>query len=276
VAVFEAIMRNLRLSSGVFRTTFPGRFAELDRFVTAKMTARFPREAPIEVHDWAASDCLTSAEWAALLFDAFPNAHLHASDLSLFLIEIERPDGGAFILERGGEALQYVKWPFVVDLNGPAPRRLQTRLEELRSRVRIPPEWLDSRDDAISLPPFTARKLWMIHPKAEAFRRRDQRFSIERHSAFESLAEPAHVIRSMNIYNPGYFEPARLAEGAKAVWRSLHTGGWWIVGRTWREEPPASNVSIFEKDESGFRVVNRFGEGSEIEAPILDGTYAIY
>jgi hypothetical protein len=48
------------------------------------------------------------------------------------------------------------------------------------------------------------------------------------------------------------------------------------VGRTWREEPPASNVSIFEKDESGFRVVNRFGEGSEIEAPILDGTYAIY
>src|ERR1700724_2712326 len=119
VALFEATMQQMRLASGVYRTTFRGRLRDLDRFVIEMLGRRYDRQTALEVHDWAASDCLTSAEWAESLFDRFPNAHLRASDLTLFLLEVGLPDGAAFILERDGEPLQYLRRPFVIRLNPP-------------------------------------------------------------------------------------------------------------------------------------------------------------
>ncbi len=139
----------------------------------------------------------------------------------------------------------------------------------IQARLHIPAEWLNSDSDTLNAPPFHVRKIPLIHPDAEAFRARDGRFSIERHSVFSALEQPVDVIRSMNIFNRIYFPPERLTEGARAVWRSLKSGGWWIVGRTWRESPPSSDVSIFEKEPGGFRLVKRYGEGSEIESIAL-------
>src|SRR5947209_18340746 len=87
IAVFENIMQQMRLHSGVYRTTFRGRFAAFDEFINRLLPHRFDANALLEIHDWAASDCLTSAEWAQVLFRVFPNARLHASDLTLHLIE---------------------------------------------------------------------------------------------------------------------------------------------------------------------------------------------
>src|SRR5438105_10688530 len=124
IALFEAIMQQMRLASGVYRTTFPGRLRDLDRFVMELLGRRYDRQTALEVHDWAASDCLTSAEWAESLFERFPNAHLHASDLTLFLLELGLPNGGAFILEPDVEPLQYLPPPFVIRLNPPEPKKI--------------------------------------------------------------------------------------------------------------------------------------------------------
>jgi hypothetical protein len=148
-------------------------------------------------------------------------------------------------------------------------RRAQSIIAEVQSRLAIPIAWLDSDSDALSSPPFAVRKLPMVHPEAALFQTRNGRFSIARHSAFEALSKPVDVIRSMNFYNLGYFEPPQLAEGAKAVWRSLKPGGLWIVGRTWQENPPSHNVSIFERTDTGFQLVQRYGDGSEIESLVL-------
>jgi|GEM_PF-2807214 len=86
--------------------------------------------------------------------------------------------------------------------------------------------------------------------------------------------EPVDVIRSMNIFNTGYFEPPRLAEGARAVWSSLKPGGVWIVGRTWQEKPPSHNVSFFERTGNGFKLLRRYGDGSEIESIVLQETWS--
>jgi hypothetical protein len=252
---------------------------DLDRFVNEMLSARFPAGTPLRVEDWAASDCLTSAEWAASLFDVFPQAAMQASDLTLFLLELELPEGGTFILEREGEPLQYLRTPLVVQLNPLESRwfpvnrvvgqRALARLKEIRAGLTIPANWLDSASDTLTAPPYVVRKLSVVHPEAEALRLRDTRFSIKRHSAFESLAEPADVIRTMNIFNRSYFSAERLTEGARAVWTSLHPGGLWIIGRTWKDDPPTHNVSILEKTARGFGSVARYGEAAEIEALAL-------
>jgi hypothetical protein len=278
IAVFETLMKGLRLSSGVYRTTFHGRFRDLDRLVNELLLERFPSSAALEIQDWAASDGLTSSEWAASLFPLFPAARLTASDLILFLVEISYGKH-VIVQERDGQALQYIAPSFVIDVSRPDPRpsvlsrlmlaRAKSAMAQVKARLTIPDIWLDSDSDSLSLPPFEIRKLPMIHPEAASFRVQDGRFSIVEHSAFDVLSRPADVIRSMNIYNPSYFEPVRLAAGAKAVWSSLRPGGLWIVGRTWRDNPPAHMVTIFEKTDAGFGLVRRCGDGAEIESLVL-------
>jgi hypothetical protein len=281
IAVFEALMQGLRLNSGIYRTTFHGRFRNLDQFVNQVLVERYDSAAALDIHDWAASDCLTSSEWAASVLPLFPNARLEASDFTLFLVEVNYGKH-TVIQERDGQALQYLAPSFLVDLSRPELRpsalaRLMMRqarsiIAEVQSRLAIPVTWLDSESDSLSCPPFEVRKLPMIHPEAALFQMRDARFSIARHSAFEVLSKPADVIRSMNFYNLGYFEPPQLVEGAKAVWRSLKPGGVWIVGRTWQEDPPSHNVSIFERRDAGFQLAGRYGDGSEIESLVLAQT----
>jgi hypothetical protein len=283
IAVFEAIMQDLLLNSGIYRTTFHERFRELDRLVNELLAERFPSDAALDIQDWAASDCLTSSEWAASLLPLFPNARLRASDLTLFLVEVAW-DKHVVVQERDGQPLQYLSSFFLVNVTRPdqRPRMLSSLLikralsviAKMKKRLVVPAEWLDADleadSEALSLPPFTLRKLPMIHPEAALFRAQNDRFSIACHSAFEALSRPADAIRSMNIYNLLYFAPAQLAEGTRAVWASLKPGGWWIVGRTVRENPPTHNVSIFEKTATGFRLVRRYGDGSEIETLVLE------
>lgn len=275
--VFQSLVSNLRLSSGVYRTTYPGRFKDVDAVVNALLSKHFARDSKLEVHDWASSDGLTSCEWAVSLLDLFPRASFTASDLLLFLVEATLTDGSLFILEPNGHPLQYVRRPFAVRLEPPEPilmivnrligRRALARFKKLQ--LRIPPAWLESEEAELATATATFRKLPLTHPNARMLEVNDPRFSIRHHSAFESLERPVDVIRTMNIFNKSYFPPARLIEGARAVWKSLNAGGLWIVGRTAEEGDSRNHVTIFERTDSGWRIADRIAGGSDIEDLIL-------
>jgi hypothetical protein len=278
-AVFEEAMVQLRLTSGIYRTTFRERFRDLDPVVNALIADHFAHDAPLVIHDWAASDCLTSSEWATSLFRLFPIATFVASDLTMFLIEVTLPDGAVFVLQPDGGALQYIRRPFVIRLSPPEPKMLfvnhmlgkkaEARLTDLRQTLNIPQAWLDSDAETLTIPPYHLRRIPMTHPEARELAQRDERFSIRRHSAFESLAEPVDVIRTMNLLTTVYFTNARIGEGARAVWQSLVPDGFWIVGRT-MEETLVHNASVLKKTVRGFDVVTRIGDGSDIENQVLE------
>lgn len=282
IEVFEKTIPLVRLSSGVYRTTFRGRFREFNRFVNERLARRFDAAAPLHIEDWAASDCLASSEWAASLFPLFPHAGVTASDLTLFLIEACLPDGTSYVMEANGEPLQYIRPPFVIRFNPPEPgmlavnsfleKRARARFHTLRQSWRIPEEWLkEELPDTFGQPPFVFRKIPLIHPEAQALCNSSERFHIRHHSAFDPAAEFCDIVRTMNIFNLSYFPNERLLEGARAVALSLREGGVWIVGRTVQENPPAHNASLFIREKTGFRLLERFGEGSEIEGLVLSG-----
>lgn len=279
ISTFEHIMRDLELSSGIYRTTFRRRFEHLDPKTTSILRSRFDASTPLMVEDWAASDCLTSAEWAPALFDAFPKARLAASDLTLFLVEAILPEGDAFILEINSAPIQYLSGPFVIRMTPREPhglplnwllyKRAAAKLEKLRAEWKIPQAWLESKNSELTAGRFQFRKISVTHPEAENLARTDSRFTVRQHSAFDSLAEPVDVIRTMNIFNNAYFSQERLTEGARAVWRSLVPGGVWVVGRTVRQNPPHHEVSYFTRTGSGFELIERVDKGSEIEGLVL-------
>jgi hypothetical protein len=280
IRLFEQVTAQLRLTSGVYRTTFRGRFREFNEFLNDRISHHFDRSAAIRIEDWAASDCLTSSEWASSILPLFPAATLTASDLTLFLIEVALPDGSTYVIEGNGEPLQYVKPPFVVRLSPPEPRfllissflekRARARLELLRESWSVPREWIDSDDmTPFQQPPVVFRKIPLVHPEAAAMSQHSARFAIRRHSVFEPAAELCDVIRTMNIFNLVYFSHDRLLEGARAVAQSLRPGGMWVVGRTHEEHPPAHNATLFVREGNGFRLVERWRAGTEIEDLVL-------
>ena len=277
VKVFESIMREMRLSSGVFRTTSPGRFRDLDLWLNPVLEKQFARETALEVHDWAASDCITSAAWYECLKEVFPHVCLTASDLNLHLIEMHVTGQGSYVFEANGEALQFIGPPFVIRLIPPEPAlllvnrilawRAQARLKRLREKYKIDQAAIVFPDGAeeVRCGPLVFRRIPLVHPQAMALSRATRSFCIEQHSVFEPADRPVHVIRTMNVLNTGYFDSAMLDCGARSVWRSLLPRGIWIVGHTVQEAPSIHHVSVLMKAGNGFELLERYIEKSEIE-----------
>jgi hypothetical protein len=282
IQFFERLMPHVYLSSGVYRTTYRQRFKDLDPLVNQILAQHFASSEKLLVEDWAASDCLTSSEWAGALLPLFPRLNFLASDLLLFLIEArEAGTEKRFIFESGGNPLQYVNPPFVIRLSRPEPiafplnwllyRSALRRWRQVQTSWKLPEQWKDSlTDEPLRQGRFEFRKLSLIHPEALQLAGEDPRFALRRHSIFEPSARVNHVIRSMNIYNRAYFSEAQLREGVRCVAESLLPGGIWVVGRTIDKNASTHEVTILQKGASGeFQVLQRVGPGSEIEGLAL-------
>jgi hypothetical protein len=249
----------------------------LNPIVNNTLRSSFSASQQLRVEDWAASDCLTSAEWASELFPLFPHLEFSASDLLLFLFEVKRKGREErFILEPDGTPLQYIRPPFVVRLGQPEPklfvlnwllaRSARRKWTGLRQSVDLPSSSTVTEDRIVDANGWEIRKLPLVHPEALELATQDGRFSIRSHSAFARADQPCHVIRTMNIYNRAYFSEDRLREGVRAVLGSLTEGGIWIVGRTADEAATSHNATIFRKEDGGtLKAIQRVGLGSEIE-----------
>ena len=282
VAVFEGVTFRMQLSSGIFRTTSPARFRDLDEWLTPVLQRNAGAAAALDILDWAASDCSTSARWHASLKAAFPNCRLTASDLNVYIIEmIPRDARGVYILDAALGLLQYVQEPFVIRMVPPEPAWLAVNwMLARRARRRFERLWQDGQIDsaAIRFGPgqqeirkggFLFRRIPLIHPSALALEQSSHSFRICRHSVFDPAETPADVIRTMNILNAGYFDAPALKRGAENVCRSLRDGGIWIVGRTIREEPALHHVSVLRKSGGRFQLLERYNEKSEAEDAAL-------
>ncbi len=281
---FERLMPHVQLANGVYRTTFRNRFHNLDPIVNRILCDHFAQTERLLVEDWAASACLTSCEWAQSLLPLFPKTLFTASDLVLFLVEVEdRESGHVFIADQEGRPLQYIRPPFVIRMTSPESwqtpvnrvlyESAQKRWADLAGKLwPLPPSWLDPHGDAVlERGSLFLRKLPLVHPQAMALARVDPRFSIRRQSIFESAPAPCHVIRSMNILNRAYFSTAQLAAAMQAILESLRPGGIWILGRTIDDKEAHHNVSILRKSsKDGVEVIKRIGAGADVESIALE------
>jgi hypothetical protein len=275
-------MSQLRLSGGVYRTTIPNRLVQLDRFIQTILESHFSRDEPLEVQDWAASSCITSAEWFPFLQSGFPLVSLTASDLHLELVEVRFPNSEIYILEESGEPLQYVKAPFVLPLDQTEPAalpvnrwlqaRVRKKFEVLRAKGYFDPETFPIDRQEWRNPPAEYQRISMVHPNALALCESNSQFRIQRHSVFEASYQKCQIVRSMNIFNKFYFDTEQLLQGVRSVWASLQEGGLWLVGRS--TDVPSSgqdsqahvhDASVLQKTCEGFRLVARHSTPSEIE-----------
>ncbi len=269
---FEDISFTLRTSNGTFRTTFRQRFRDVDAAALRWMEKFYAADSPIEIQDRAVSHGLTSLEWAEQVFQKFPQARFEASDILVELIELSR-DGEAYIVETGGWPLQYVHAPFAVSLAHPEPRRYPVnRLVALRARKRfakldLGKNWMETAQER----GWRIRRISCVHPLARQLSRRNENFQFRLKDVFDQSGN-CDVLRTMNIFSRFYFLPKDLARGAGAVFHSLRPGGIWVAGRTW-EHDFSNHVSLLRRSERGWEVLERIGNGWELESAALSGVW---
>lgn len=255
IRMFEDICITLHTSNGTFRTTFRERFKQVDAITIRWIQEFFPSSFPLRVEDRAVSSGLTSAEWWQRLAPAFPALRFEASDLLVELLEV--PGGGeTYIIEPNGKPLQYIRPPFVTSLSYP---------ESWRNPLL---RWVSSRAEKkfarLPKPPAGCRPIPCIHPEARALQRGNSNFRFEIRSVFERTPGSCEVLRTMNILNRAYFSAEQLAEAASAIFDSVVPGGIWIVGRT-LEEDFTNHVSILRRQGECWEILERIGNGSEME-----------
>jgi nucleotide-binding universal stress UspA family protein len=279
VAVFDNIVYYMKRSSGIYASTAPGRFQDLDATITRSLERLFAPDRALMVEDWGASDAVTSAEWFQVLRARFPHVGMIASDLTVHLVEATIDNDGTYVLDPDGHPLQYVIPPLVIRFPEPmslvlnrwiaarALRKLQ-RLA-LRAGVDLAHVQFGHPDEEIRRAPFVFRRLSLTHPHARALSRRDPAFQVTQHSVFEVSHRGPDVIRTMNVLNRDYFAEARLSDAARAVWTSLNAGGVWIVGRTLTESPRVHRASILRKTDMGFELIARHQDQSDVEGLAL-------
>lgn len=88
---FEEITYVLRTSNGTTRTTFRHRMVDVDEVAVHLMRQDYRPDSELFVQDRAASNCLTSTEWAEQLLPEFPRVHFEASDSLLHLFRVSLP-----------------------------------------------------------------------------------------------------------------------------------------------------------------------------------------
>ncbi len=266
IQIFEDITFRLKLSNGTYRTTLPNRFQDLDEIAMHWIQKSYRPDIELRVQDRAASHALTSLEWAKKIFEVFPNATFDASDTILTFTRLTLRDGGSYIVEPDGQPLQYRKWRIVVSLQHreswryPLNRWLTARAKKRFARLPLSPNWMESPGNES----YKVSKISTIHPGVVHFSARNARFRLRQQSVFECFPDSCHVLRTMNILNVGYFPQIELVKGIHAAFHTLKEGGIWIVGRTLKQNL-SNHVTIFKKEKMGWRVLDRFGDGSEIE-----------
>jgi hypothetical protein len=266
IRTFEDVSFTLRTSNGTFRTTFRNRFHDVDRVAMRSISDSYPPDTPLHVQDRAVSHGLTSWEWARELLAVYARAEFEASDVLLHLFELTLPSGETYILEPDGKPLQYINPPFVVSLhhreswrypvNHAVAARARRRFKQLSLPEGPPDRWPQLS--------YTVSKIPFVHPEARLFAANNPRFEFRVRSVFEHTPDACHVLRTMNIFNKEYFSTEQLTEGATAAFHSVKPGGIWIVGRT-LEEDLSNHVTFFRRQDAGWEVLERIGNGSEME-----------
>lgn len=272
--LFGEIMAPLRLANGTYRTTARHRFRELDPVVNGILPRAMDCSGEVTIHDWATSDGSAAMEWAVSLARRIPRLRFNASDKALSLVEARSPSNETYFCEPDGEAIQYVRKPFVLSFREPESaaypvnrcmarwaRRNLAMLREVIPHL----SWTSPLDPArISRDGWTFSQQPLLHPAVRSFADANEWFQLQCHSVFDVLSEHAHVIRTMNILNRAYFSPDRIGSGIRAVYESLRPGGLWIVGRSQGDCGGAADTDILQKLDGRFELVAAIGAGSEI------------
>jgi hypothetical protein len=255
-AEFSEIVRDIRIR-GVWKRTAPGRLHESERALCAVLAGR--GDSAVHVLDLGASDAITTVELARALRTARAGrVHVVAADRDLVLVphrrgrvvEYRAADGEPVLLAVGRLAVRLPRsehrWHVASTLVAGAYLRWAGRFR--RSLAPAQPISLLSPVVAADEPSI---EIVVMDCLAE-------------HTDFHGRF---HAIRASNLMNPRNFSVDQLRRILVFCHRYLREDGCVVISRNdARGAGEVERGTVWSRTPTGFRLSERFGGGSEIDA----------
>ncbi len=250
----------LRLRNGSYKLTYPKRLADLDAMTVRHLGAL---RRPLELMDVGVSSGVTTVEWSDALASAGIEHRMVAGDLI--------PRARLYSLGR---------WFHVLADDDKHPMQMECWGAPFKTSIN-PSDFL--RLDGILVPllrmfsavvvrfegllPVRHHDVWLVTRRLLE----DSRFDVVKDNVFVE-APPFKgrfdAIRAANLLNRSYFDEAALARAIRLLALRLRPGGLLIVCRTLLDETNAGTIFRLRPDAREFEIVERLGEGSEVEGVV--------
>ena len=243
-----AFFSNLLLPSGAYKTTFAGRFADLDARVAELLAGR----DAARLLDIGVSSGVTTLEWIETLEAQGIHCSAVAADLVVNARLARAPLLGEVLVDGQGRFLQCA--------GGIGVR--------MRPYPRGPRRWAASALD------FVAKRSSANGTRGETARlvtprlTRRERCEVVEHDVFVEQQDwrgRFDAVRAANLLNLAYFSPEAIRSGIRLLVKYLAPEGLLVLCRT-EIETRTNHASIIRVREGGeLETVARLGEGSEVE-----------
>lgn len=275
-AEYDALIRIVQMSNGVWRDTTKGRLVTVDRALVEAIGDRFPRGSHLVVSDLAASSGTTSVDLYVQLRPRYELEFI-ASDLARDAIAItSRGLPWTVVFEGRGDPLQYVIGPFVL----PAHTTESLAYPVNRLLKRLCKRWLlpralavfenhseDAQADfeAVVAGDYEIVRLPLLSYDCLEVLRHSSDFRFESIDLSERLPHCADVIRAMNILTPHHLNALQIRQGIRNLAEALNPGGLLVLGRSTGEGTGEVSATIYSKEANNLEVVRRVNDGYDQE-----------
>ena len=218
---------------GAFKRTYRNRFADFDQRI-AKHWRSDPDRAPKpHVLDVAVSDGSTTLDFADVLDKETAGAFtLQATDLDARYLVLREAAGAArrVVVAESGDIVQIVYPPFVFSQQ----RSAHSKLFPVNALIRPAAEAFANALIAKWRSGDADVKISSIVVANPEFRKRltdDVRLAFTSWNVLERwTAQTAHIVRAMNILNPGYFSAEQQVSVIEHLFDALNEGGLLAAG----------------------------------------------
>ena len=260
----------------VFKRTHANRFAAFDDALLSAVVKQVDPtpDAPIRVHDIAASDGRTSLDLYEKSRGIFKDrVRFLATDLLPWVYSIRRPEGSLrAITDDRGEVIQIIHPPFVFDLarNESWFYWLNHIVQSRHVKLATALASLFLSDPSM----VEVKKIYLIHQRCRKLMQEGRGFTFERYNVLEPIDREFDLVRAMNILNQAYFGEDEIRRILRSIFESLRAGGIFATGSN---EGRGSEVEggIYLRTEKGFRLLLSAGSGSRVHGTISSFVAAI-
>lgn len=259
-----AFFTSLKVGNNTFKKTGGGRFQELDAAIVRQLADSPPIIG--ELLDIGISSGITTLELDAALVKAGHALRVTGTDLSLdaFIVPIMR--GWRALVDSSGHPLQY-------DIGGHSMRPWRRRMDWFDGMVVV-----RSIINRVGKPRArrslaTNRIIKQVRLLSPRLARRQDITVVRDDVTVENPAFSGRfdIIRAANILNLDYFDTPTLRAALSHVTSYLSgPGAVLLVVRTLANDEQHGTLFQVIEQGDGLRIVERYGNGSEVEALVLD------
>jgi hypothetical protein len=259
-----AFFTSLKVGNNTFKKTGGGRFVALDAALVRYLQGSVPRIG--ELLDIGVSSGITTLDLDAALCAAGHSLRVTATDFALDAFIVPVSSGWRALVDSAGHPLQY-------DVGGYAVRPWRRRLDWLDGMVIVRgllDRYARPRARRSLASNRIIKQVRLLSPRLA--RRKDvaifrDDITVE-NPAFSGRFD---VIRAANILNLDYFDVPTLRRALSNVTSYLSgPGALLLVVRTLGDDEHHGTLFEIIEQGNGFRIIERYGAGSEIEALVLE------